>query len=142
MVLIDSSAWVEFFRSKGDLAVKLAVANLRQEMQAVVCGPVAMEIIGGALEQHRDPIARDFSILPWIRSDERLWLDSAANYAKLRARSVTAPWNDVIIATIARRKNCRIFAPDKHFALMAPVLGLKLYQPGPNGSFNPESDSL
>ncbi|MCW1923466.1 hypothetical protein OKA05_12955 [Luteolibacter arcticus] len=141
MVLIDSSAWVEFFRKKGDLGVKLAVANLRNEMQAAVCGPVAMEILGGALEEHREAIGRDFSLLPWLRTDERLWLDSAAHYAKLRTHAVTAPWNDVLIATFSLWKGCRLYAPDKHFALMAPILGLRLYEPGPNGNYSPERDA-
>jgi hypothetical protein len=28
-------------------------------------------------------------------------------------------------------------APDAHFPLMAPILGLKLYEPGPNGNYRP-----
>ncbi len=34
MVLVDTSAWVEFFRHQGDLAVKLAVRNLLKEFEA------------------------------------------------------------------------------------------------------------
>jgi predicted nucleic acid-binding protein len=142
MVLIDSSAWVEFFRRKGNLEVKLSVACLRNEMQAAICGPVAMEILGGARDEDRSAISGDFALLPWLRGDERLWLGAATNYSKLRAAAVIAPWNDVLIATVALRYNSRVYAPDAHFPLMAPILGLKLYEPGPNGNYRPDHDSL
>jgi hypothetical protein len=32
----------------------------------------------------------------------------------------------------------RVYAKDKHFDVMAEVLGVMLYQPGYNGMYNPE----
>ncbi|MFT6863809.1 MAG: hypothetical protein ACJAVK_002370 [Akkermansiaceae bacterium] len=40
-----------------------------------------------------------------------------------------------MIATIALEKEAAVFAPDKHFALMAQVLKVHLYQPGYNRKF-------
>ncbi len=141
MVLIDSSAWVEFFRRGGDLGVKLAVAHIRDEMQAAICGPVAMELLGGAREQDRRRLEQDFRLLYWLRSDERLWKESAGHYARLRRHAVTAPWNDVLIASLALKFSCRVYAVDRHFPLMAPILGLRLYEPGQNGNYRLENEA-
>jgi predicted nucleic acid-binding protein len=139
MVLVDTSAWIEFFRKEGDLAVKMAVANLRQEMMAAICGPVEMEFLGGARSQDRAVFERDFARLPYVRNGHLIWKDTATHYAKLREHAVTAPWNDIIIATICVNASCRLYAVDRHFQLMAPILGLRLYQPGTNGSYQPDS---
>jgi predicted nucleic acid-binding protein len=47
------------------------------------------------------------------------------------------PWNDLLIATIAQRLGCRVFAHDKHFEAMAGALGLRLYRSGYGGQYNP-----
>jgi hypothetical protein len=33
---------------------------------------------------------------------------------------------------------CRVYAQDKHFDAMAPLLGFALYVPGYGGSFRPD----
>jgi predicted nucleic acid-binding protein len=141
MVLIDTSAWIEFLRSGGDLKVKLAVAHLRDEMQVAVCGPVAMELLGGARENDRAMLESDLALLPYLRAGERLWQDAGDNYRALRSRAVTAPWNDILIATVAITHSCRIYAADRHFPLMAAILGIRLYEPGINGQYRPDSNA-
>ena len=141
MVLIDTSAWIEFFRKTGDLRAKLAVANLRDEMMAAVCGPVTMEIFGGTREPDLKQIRADFLMLPYLRGGEQVWQLAASNYRLLRSNVVTAPWNDILIATLAREHSCRIYATDRHFTLMAPILGIKLYEPGINGQYRPDSNA-
>jgi len=51
-------------------------------------------------------------------------------------------WNDILIATMAHRRDLRVFARDRHFDTMRDVLGLRLYQPGYNGMYNPGRVSL
>jgi len=60
------------------------------------------------------------------------------NFAACRAKGINTPWNDVLIATIAVMNNLLVYASDKHFAAMSPVLGFSLYQPGYNGMYNPD----
>ncbi len=141
MVLIDTSAWVEFFRKQGDLGVKLAVSHLRDGLHGGICGPVEMELLGGARDEQRAALAEDLQRLPYFRSDARVWPKAAANFAKLRAGAVTAPWNDILIATISLEYACRVYAADRHFRLMAPILGLRLYEPGLNGQYQPDTEA-
>lgn len=138
MVLIDTSAWIEFFRRDGDPAVKLAMKALVEELEATLCGPVEMEFLGGVRPKERRRIQSRFDILPYLTNDQKIWREAATQFAVLRKKGVTVPWNDVLIATLALRCDCRIYAVDQHFESMSQHLGLRLYTPGFNGSFAPE----
>ena len=139
MVIVDTSAWIEFFRRDGSPAVKLAMKTLIEELEATLCGPVEMEFLGGARHHERPRIQSRFEILPYLSNDQKLWREAADHYATLRSVGVTLPWNDALIAAIALREDCRVYAIDSHFESMAQHLGLRLYTPGHNGSFVPES---
>ncbi|TVP78649.1 MAG: PIN domain nuclease [Puniceicoccaceae bacterium] len=139
MVLIDTSAWIEFFRRDGDPAVKLAMQALIEALEATLCGPVEMEFLGGALPHERRRIQSRFDILPYLSNDQKIWRQAATHYATLRSQGITVPWNDVLVATLALHHNYRTYAVDRHFEIMATHLGLRLYTPGYNGAFEPES---
>ena len=139
MVIIDTSAWVGFFRRDGDPRVKLAVKGLLDAFEGALCGPVVMEFLGGARAGEREKIDACFSLMPYVGSDQKLWKQAAGNFAKLRSAGFTVPWNDILIATIAIEKQLQVYAHDKHFPQMAETLGVHLYTPGYNGMFNPDS---
>jgi predicted nucleic acid-binding protein len=75
-------------------------------------------------------------VLPYVRNDQKIWRKAAANFSLLKQKGVTAPWNDVLIASIALEADCRVYAVDKHFDAMAPILGFHPYQPGYGGMYN------
>jgi predicted nucleic acid-binding protein len=139
MVIIDTSAWVEFFRRNGDLRVKLAVKGLLDTFEGALCGPVEMEFLGGARPEEMETIRGWFGLIPYVRNKQEIWQLAAENYAKLKAAGLTIPWNDILIASIALDKNIRVYAHDKHFQAMSDKLGIRLYTPGYNGIFNPEA---
>jgi hypothetical protein len=142
MVIVDTSAWIEMHRLKGNAAVKLAVRGLLDEFQAALCGPVEMEFLGGARPNERERLQAWCNILPYIRSDQKIWRKTAINFAILKSSGCTAPWNDVLIATIAMENGCSVYAVDSHFTAMAGILpSLRLYHPGCGGTYNPASDS-
>lgn len=138
MVIVDTSAWIEFFRRDGDPATKLAMKSLIEELEATLCGPVEMEFLGGARPHERPRIQSRFEILPYLNNDQKIWREAATHYATLRGEGVTVPWNDALIAALALRQGCRIYAVDHHFEAMEKLLGLRLYTPGYNGCFEPE----
>ena len=138
MVIVDTSAWVEFFRRDGDPYVKLAVKGLLDAYECALCGPVELEFLGGARPHEMPRIQSWFDILPYVKNDQKLWRIGAGNFAKLRAAGFTVPWNDVLIATLALEKDFAVYAHDKHFPIMRNVLGIRLYVPGYNGMFNPD----
>jgi predicted nucleic acid-binding protein len=138
MVLVDSSAWIEAFRRKGDLYVKLAVEALLEEYEATICPPVRLEVLGGCRQEERRIMSNAFDILPHVPLVDEDW-ERAVQYAwRLQEKGITVPWNDLLIATVSLRCSCRVYALNKHFRAMAPVIGVVLYEPSYNGGFNAE----
>ncbi len=138
MVIVDTSAWIAFFRRDGAAFTKLAVKALLDEYEATLCGPVEMEFLGGAFPHERPKIQSWFDIIPYASNDQKIWRNAASTYASLRAAGLTVPWNDILIATIAMERDCRVYSVDKHFDAMAKHVPLMLYEPGYNGGFAPE----
>jgi len=137
MVLVDSSCWIEASRKNGRIEVKAAVKALLDEFVALLCGPVELEVLGGARANERQRMQSYFDILPYRTSDHKIWRAAVQTGWKLRDAGVTAPWNDTIIATIACQYDYRVYSIDKHFPMMAQVLGFSLYEPGYGGAYNP-----
>jgi predicted nucleic acid-binding protein len=138
MVIVDTSVWIEASRRDGKQDVKLALHGLLDAYEATLCGPVEMEFLGGARVEEKARLQAWCNILPYYRCDQKIWRKAATNFSTLRSRGVAAPWNDVLIATISREADCRIYASDRHFELMAPILHLTLYQPGYMGGYSPD----
>jgi predicted nucleic acid-binding protein len=138
MVLVDSSVWIEALRRDGRLDVKLALENLLEAYEAALCGPVKLEVLGGARAQDRKALAEQFSCIPYFPMADAAW-DSAETLAwRLRDKGCTAPWNDILIAALSVKADCRIYAVDKHFQLMYESgAGIRLYRPGYAGKYEP-----
>ncbi|MGA3265595.1 MAG: PIN domain-containing protein [Verrucomicrobiota bacterium] len=139
MVLVDSSVWIEALRREGRLDVKLALESLLEEYEAAWCGPVKLEVLGGARAQDRDKLDAHFSRIPYFQMKDAAW-ESAKRLAwRLRDRGCVTPWNDVLIAALSVAADCRIYAVDKHFELMRDAgAGIRLYRPGYGGQYDPK----
>lgn len=138
MVLVDSSVWIEALRRDGNVNVKLALENLLEEYEAAWCGPVKLEVLGGARALDRKKLGEHFSCIPYFPMTDAAW-DAAKNLAwRLRDKGCTAPWNDILIAALSVNADCRIYAVDKHFEMMYESgAGIRLYRPGYAGKYNP-----
>ncbi|MFT6863808.1 MAG: hypothetical protein ACJAVK_002369 [Akkermansiaceae bacterium] len=64
MVIIDTSAWVDFSRRGGDLPTKLAVKGLLDSFEGALCGPVEMEFLAGARPNEFVKIKPWFDLIP------------------------------------------------------------------------------
>jgi predicted nucleic acid-binding protein len=137
MVLVDSSIWIEAARRKGDIAIKVALEGLLEEYEATLCPPVRLEVLGGARGKERQLLTHAFSILPWVDVTPETWRRAVDHAWRLRDGGLMVPWNDLLIATLAVERGCRIYAKDRHFDLIKPALGLALYEPGYGGAFTP-----
>lgn len=135
MVLIDSSIWIEASRRTGSLEVKCGIEGLLEAYEAALCSPVMLEVLAGARKEERKQLNTDFSCLPYIRATEADYLAAVRHAWKLKDAGISAPNTDILIATIALRLMCRVYAQDKHFEMMAPILGFSLYKPGYGGKY-------
>jgi predicted nucleic acid-binding protein len=139
MVLVDSSAWIEGFRRKGDLRVKLALEGLLEAYEAQWCAPVRLEVLGGARKEERTALGRHFSVIPYRPCLNDDCDRTIALAWKLRSHGLTVPWLDVLIAAIAIHDGTRLYTIDAHFEAIAQHTPLLLYRPGYAGGYNPEA---
>ena len=137
LVLVDSCMWIHALRLKGDRDAKLGINGLLQEYMALLCGPVELEVLGGAGKNERKKIKDYFDILPYRKSDHKIWRAAVETSWLLRDHGLSVPWNDAIIATIAQAYGYRVYSEDKHFRAMAEILGIRLYKPGYMGMYDP-----
>ncbi|HAY99584.1 MAG: PIN domain-containing protein [Puniceicoccaceae bacterium] len=141
MVLVDTSVWIEASRRDGDLAHKVGLENLLDAYEAAWCSPVKLEFMGGSRKEDRKKLAFWFDCIPYRLAEERHWELAKSNAWKLRDKGHTLPWNDLLIASMAMDLNMRVYAKDKHFELMAELIGLRLYLPGYGGCYAPDEVS-
>jgi predicted nucleic acid-binding protein len=125
LILIDTSAWVEFLRNTGS-AVCERVDELMGSRIAT-CDAVRMEVLAGArdedhLQQLRRLLARA-TLLP----TESIDYDSAATlYRSCRSQGRTVrKLVDCLIAAVAIRANVPVLHADEDFSSMAAVTPLR-----------------
>ncbi len=136
MVLVDSCVWIKANQPKGDLLAKVALETLLEEDEAAFCGPVRLEVLGAMRRESRPRFDAYFSLVPYLTMTDDIWAEAVKLGRVLADEArLTLPWNDVLIAAIAQRHQVRVYTLDEHFAALARHAGLRLYQPGPGGSY-------
>jgi predicted nucleic acid-binding protein len=112
-VLVDTSAWVAFFRGQQPACarvVELVVAN-----RALRCGPVELELRQGLRRREAPAVLDVWSALPELPLDG-LDFTSAGNLLRdLRERGRVIPSIDGLIATLALRHGVALLTLDRHF---------------------------
>lgn len=126
MILVDSSALIEYYRPKGDPRVREAVAAAIAADQVAVNGIVRVEVLGFAAGEHeRRLLASDFAAFHMLDLG-RAEFDLACRLGfELRRRGVTVPATDLIIAASAIGAGAELFHVDRHFDQIADVCELK-----------------
>ena len=114
-VLIDTSAWIQFFRKKED-PVSSMVESLVESDRAVMTGVVMTELLQGTRnEKEARQLAMLLSVLPFIETERMDWQAAGETLRKLRARGVTIPVTDAVIGTVAHRRGLAVLTTDPHF---------------------------
>ena len=115
MTHIDTSAWIEFFRPKGDPLVKAFVRDLLSIKQAAYTCPVAFELFTGARTEERDDLRSGLDLAMRIVLLPQHWDSAALSNAALRATGINLPASDLLIAIVAHSKDMPLLAKDAHF---------------------------
>lgn len=126
MRLVDSSAWVEFLRRKGDLAVKQAVARLLQADRVAFTCPIRFELLSGVRPDEEADLEQAFGLSHHFPFEPGDWRDAAMLERQLRAKGLTIPRNDLFVATVAIRLGIPVLCRDAHFEAARKALGARL----------------
>lgn len=113
-VLVDTSIWIEFFKSQSKIGDKLE--SLLKEESVWVCGVVLFELVQGIKsESEKKQITGFLKDLNYIEMTDTLWQKAGELSRSLKTRGVTLPFSDILIAAIALDKNLSVFTLDKYF---------------------------
>lgn len=129
MILIDTSAWIEFLRDTGSPVCERVDALL--EVETAVCDPIRMEVLAGArAEQHlrklRGLLARA-SILPTEPVD---YEEAAVLYRRCRSEGETVRrLIDCLIGAVAIRAGAAVLHCDSDFDVLARHTPLRIDLP-------------
>lgn len=113
-VLIDSSAWIDFFRRSegpvGDLVLELLEQN-----RATLCGMVELELLQGAPPQQQGLLRELLPALPYVDTSREDFIAAGNQLARLRRSGITIPASDGLIAALCIRHELSILTLDAHF---------------------------
>jgi len=118
MTLIDTSAWIEFFRKSGRTDVKARVAGYLDLGEAAYCGPIEFELLSGARDSEIPDVRDAFRFSSCLDFVPECWAASAQLERTLRAKGTTVPRDDLFVAAVALHHDVALYSTDPHFALL------------------------
>ena len=126
-VIVDTSVWVPFFRSRGS-PEHLVVDRLLERREATLVGAVLAEVLQGARSpQEFEQLSEHLIGLPYAAETRETWATVGALSYQLRQRGVTLGLVDLLIAALALEHDCEVYTLDEHFRR---IPGVKLHAPG------------
>ena len=112
-VLLDTSAWVSFFR--GEAGRSDTVADLLERATVHTCGPVLLELRRGLRGHEHDRVLPLLERQRFLASGRDDYLRAGQMLAELRGQGVTVPSMDGLIAAIAIKAGMPLLTFDRHF---------------------------
>ena len=129
MILVDTSAWVEYDRATESAVDHRLTALIRQGGTIAVTEPVIMEVTAGARSDERERdlrrLLQRFDLLPFDPASD---FDAATRiYRECRRVGVTPRGLiDCLIASVAHRTGASLLARDRDVTRVARVIGVEL----------------
>ena len=131
MILVDTSAWVEFDRATGSAVDRRLSSLIADRDDVAVTEPVIMEVLAGARDDRREQdlrrLMRRFELL---RFDAAVDFDAAARIYRLCRRVGVTPRGmvDCMIASVALRHQATLLAADVDLDRVGEIVGVALDQ--------------
>jgi predicted nucleic acid-binding protein len=129
MILIDTSAWVEYDRATGSVVDRRVTELIADGNQAAVTEPVIMEVTAGARSDEREGDLRRLLLrFDLLRFDAAVDFDAAARIYRTCRRAGVTPRGmiDCMIASVAMRHGAALLAHDADLTRVADVVGVQL----------------
>lgn len=126
MILVDTSAWVEFLRNTGSTTCNRVDALLEGDI--AVCDAIRMEVLAGARDgRHLQALRRLLALATVLPTEPAHYDEAAALYRACRRRGETVrKLIDCLIAAVAIRAETPILHKDVDFDVLARHTDLKI----------------
>lgn len=129
MILVDTSAWVEYDRATGSAVDRRLTELISTGGPVAVTEPVIMEVLAGARSDEREADLRRLMLrFDLLQFDAAADFDAAVGiYRNCRGVGITPRGIvDCMIASVARRRRAVLLSHDVDFERVARVVGIDL----------------
>jgi predicted nucleic acid-binding protein len=127
-VLIDTSAWIDFFRKK-DYRLYTLIAKLLKENRAVASGIIASELIrGGKTIKELDYLHDLLEIITMVFPEPQSYMLAGKMGYNLARKGYNLAVVDLLIAQLAIENNFALLTLDKHFNIIKKNSSLNLLE--------------
>ncbi|MDE0195040.1 MAG: PIN domain nuclease [bacterium] len=129
MILVDTSAWVEFDRATGSTVDARLSDLIADDAEIAVTEPVIMEVTAGARSAAREQdLRRLLGRFDLLRFDAAIDFDAASRIYRTCRRSGVTPRGmiDCMIASVAHRHTATLLASDGDRQRVARTIGIPL----------------
>lgn len=126
-VLVDTSAWIEFFRRKEPWYS--AISGLMDDKRVCCSGIILAELIQGAKSEKELEILRDFRhVFEFLDESLDLWQAAGELSNRLQRKGRSVGLSDCYLAVAAKTTGVELLTLDKHFDLIKAAVGISLYE--------------
>jgi predicted nucleic acid-binding protein len=125
-ILIDTSVWIEYFRS-GTSTTADKVDQILSEHNVFVPKIVIAELIQGAKSERELSVIKDFlDAFQIIDQKEDSWIKAGKLAYDLKKKGKAIPLRDCYIGIIAKEFSCKVFTLNRHFKEIQKIMKLSL----------------
>jgi len=127
MILVDSSVWIETFRSPSSPLFQKTAAII--EDQACTCGIIIQEVLQGIRDsQSVEEVYERMVLLPYLGATKEVHLYASRLFQRCRQRGIRVHTVDVLIMALAIQYAVSVFTLDADFGKVVSIEPhLKLY---------------
>jgi predicted nucleic acid-binding protein len=129
VILVDTSAWVEYDRATGSSVNQRLFELIAEGDSVAVTEPVVMEVIAGARSHERETDLRRLLLrFNLLRFDAAVDFEAAERIYRTCRRAGITPRGmvDCMIASVARRHGAALLALDADLSRVADVVGIEM----------------
>lgn len=127
MILVDTSAWVEFDRATGSGVDEQLTHLIATTDDVAVTEPVIMEVLAGARTDRREhDLRRLMQRFTLLRFEPAIDFDAATRIYRMCRRSGVTPRGvvDCMIAAVALRHGASVLAADTDLTRVGEIIGV------------------
>jgi predicted nucleic acid-binding protein len=125
-ILIDTSAWIEYFKNKSE-GLSNKVDEILSKHEVYVPKVVIAELIQGSKSEREISVIEDFVVaFNIIDQKEDTWIKAGKLSFSLKKKGKNVNLTDCYIAMIAKDYACHILSLDEHFRDIQKSVGIDL----------------
>jgi len=122
--LVDTSVWISFFR--GIPTIKTIIEKLIVKDEVFTTGPILYELLQGIRSpEEKGQVKEALLSTNYLEITSNDWEGAATLASSLRAKGITLPMTDILIAHLGKTRNLEILSLAPHFDQIPEIMHRK-----------------